>query len=198
MQITFFALTVTVALFSAVIFSGAPEARDQNQDDHGQVPAGLVREVREATERFKDVEQALSAGYAPILGCVSGPQEGAMGLHLINFELLKEPAIDAAQPEALMYEMQNGRLRLLGVEYIVDVAAWHGASNVAPPVLAGQLFHHTDAPNRYGLAAFYELHVWAWKNNPHGTFVDWNPKVSCDGFTQESTSTLLNGHAVGH
>jgi len=25
--------------------------------------------------------------------------------------------------------------------------------------------------------------VWAWKPNPNGMFVDWNPKVSCEGFT---------------
>ena len=27
---------------------------------------------------------------------------------------------------------------------------------------------------------FYELHVWAWKQNPTGAFADNNPKVSCD------------------
>jgi hypothetical protein len=24
------------------------------------------------------------------------------------------------------------------------------------------------------------LHVWAWQDNPNGTFVDWNTKVNCD------------------
>ncbi|TIO10603.1 MAG: hypothetical protein E5X89_09450 [Mesorhizobium sp.] len=37
-----------------------------------------------------------------------------------------------------------------------------------------------SAPNRYGLGAFYETHVWAWKGNPTGTFADMNPNVSCD------------------
>ena len=32
--------------------------------------------------------------------------------------------------------------------------------------------------------AFYALHVWAWKHNPHGMFVDWNPKVSCEDFSE--------------
>ena len=31
------------------------------------------------------------------------------------------------------------------------------------------------------LPALYELHVWAWRENPNGTYVDWNPRVSCDG-----------------
>jgi hypothetical protein len=35
---------------------------------------------------------------------------------------------------------------------------------------------------RFGLPAFYTLHVWAWKDNPSGAFVNWHPKVSCDAF----------------
>ncbi|HEX2339612.1 MAG TPA: hypothetical protein VHI98_03955 [Vicinamibacterales bacterium] len=37
-------------------------------------------------------------------------------------------------------------------------------------------------PTRYGPDSFYELHVWAWKNNPRGTFAEWNPNVSCAEF----------------
>ena len=47
-------------------------------------------------------------------------------------------------------------------------------------------FHYVPAPNRSGLAAYYELHVWAWKRNPHGTFADWNPRVSCDGYVPQA------------
>jgi len=188
-RITLFALTATAALICAAIFASAWEACDQNYDDDMQSPTGLVREVRAATERFKDVAQAMAAGYAPSHGCVSGPQEGAMGLHLVDNELVGDGTLDAAHPEALLYEMRNGQLRLLGVEFIVPAATWHAHSEL-PPVLAGQLFHLTDAPNRYGNPAFYELHVWAWKDNPHGTFVDWNPEVSCEEFTQESMASL--------
>ncbi len=185
MRITLSALTAAAALVCAVVLPGVWGAADQSHDDHLQSTPGLVRQVREATERFKDPAQAIAAGYAPLLGCVSGPQEGAMGLHLVNNELVGDGSLDAARPEALLYEERNGQLRLLGVEYIVLAAAWHEHSE-PPPVLAGQLFHHTNTPNRYGLPAFYELHVWAWKDNPNGTFVDWNPKVSCEGFTPEA------------
>jgi hypothetical protein len=37
-------------------------------------------------------------------------------------------------------------------------------------------------PNRFGLPAFYTVHVWAWKENPNGTFVNWNQNVSCDAY----------------
>ena len=46
----------------------------------------------------------------------------------------------------------------------------------------GQLLHLFESPNRFGLPAFYTLHVWAWKHNPNGTFVNWHPNVSCDAF----------------
>jgi hypothetical protein len=60
---------------------------------------------------------------------------------------------------------------VIAVEYIT--------SN-RPASLEGQLFNFDGAPNRYGLGAFYELHVWAWKANPHGAFADMNPALSCD------------------
>ena len=52
----------------------------------------------------------------------------------------------------------------------------------SPPQLMGQLFHLFESPNRFGLPAFYTLHVWAWKENPTGTFVNWHQGISCDGF----------------
>ena len=71
-----------------------------------------------------------------------------------------------------MYEpMPDGKLELVAVEYI---------TSKGPASLEGHLFSFTGAPNRYGLGPFYELHVWAWKPNPTGTFADMNPDVSCD------------------
>ena len=102
-----------------------------------------------------------------------------MGIHYVNESLVGDGVLDAARPEALMYEPKNGRLHFVGVEYIVLAEAWN-AKNQTPPTLMGQVFHYTGSPNRYGIPAFYALHVWAWKQNPHGTFADWNPKVSCD------------------
>ena len=70
-----------------------------------------------------------------------------------------------------MYEpAADGKMQLVAVEYI----AFKG-----PLDMEGQLFNLTPAPNRYGLDNFYELHVWAWKQNPAGEFADNNPTVSC-------------------
>jgi hypothetical protein len=75
-----------------------------------------------------------------------------------------------------MYEVSRRHARLLGVEYIVDAATWLEKHD-GPPVLEGQLFQFVSSPNRYGLPAFFELHVWAWRDNPSGTFADWNAGV---------------------
>ena len=144
--------------------------------------ATLVEQVRQATAGFQDVAAAQAAHYAPFLGCVSGPDVGAMGVHYVNGDLVGDGVLDAQQPEALLYESSGGRLKLLGVEYIVIAETWD-ANNPAPPTLGGQVFHLTGSPNRFGLPPFYSLHVWAWKANANGTFADWNPKVSCDDFT---------------
>jgi len=48
-------------------------------------------------------------------------------------------------------------------------------------VLDDEDFQFVDAPNRFNLPPFFELHVWAWRDNPQGAFVDWNNRVSCEG-----------------
>lgn len=136
----------------------------------------LVQKVRKATARFRDVNVALSEGYSPG-PCVSGPNRGAMGVHLIKADLLTKE-VDAETPEALIYEPSpDGRMRLVGVEIITLAADW--VNEV--PVLDGHLLNYVGAPNRYGIPAFYEIHVWAWRDNPDGTFADWNPHVTCRG-----------------
>jgi hypothetical protein len=143
-------------------------------------PAKLVQIVRNATQHFTDVNAATAANYTPLFGCVSGPDQGAMGVHYINLALYGDGEIDSSKPEALIYEPSNGALRLVGVEFIVDAATWLKNHNV-PPMLEGQAFQFVNSPNRYGLPAFFELHVWAWRDNPNGAFVDWNTRVSCEG-----------------
>lgn len=145
--------------------------------------AKLADDVRRATAAYQDAALAEKAGYGAFLGCVSGPQEGAMGVHYVNGDYVNDDVLDPQKPEALMYELKDGKLRLLGVEYIIFAEKWHAKSPKAAPTLGGQVMHYTGSPNRYGIPAFYALHVWAWRINPSGVFADWNSKVSCDDFT---------------
>jgi hypothetical protein len=146
--------------------------------DHAS-PARLVQLVRDATRQYVDVNAATAAGYQPFLGCVSGQDHGAMGQHYVNGVYAGDGEIDVSRPEALIYESSPAGLQLLGVEFLVFADAWL-KNHTGPPVLEGQTFLFVDSPNRYNLPAHFELHVWAWRDNPNGAFVDWNNKVSCE------------------
>lgn len=155
---------------------------DQLLAKHHSQAAGLIKAVREATERFKDVKVAEAEGYSLMFGCVSGPDYGAMGLHYVNLPLVLDGVLDPAKPEIIIYEpLPNGRLRMTGADFLVFTADWH-QNNAATPELGGQLLHLFESPNRFGLPNFYTLHVWAWKENPTGAFVNWHANVSCDAF----------------
>ena len=142
----------------------------------------LIQIVRDSTERFKDVAVAVKEGYTLQFGCVSGSDSGAMGLHYVNGDLVNSGVLDATHPQIVIYEaMPNGKLKLIGADYLLIADAWN-AKHTGPPELMGQLFHLFETPNRFGLPAFYTLHVWAWKDNPNGAFVNWHPNVSCQSF----------------
>ena len=185
------------AVIVVVILLGAASSRMLAQESHQHMVmsqqndhsseqrnqgSSLIKVVREATERFQDSTAAERAGYFLQFGCVSGPDSGAMGLHYVNLPLVLDGVLDPAKPEIIIYEpTANGRLKITGADYLVFADAWD-ATHDAAPQLMGQLFHLFEAPNRFGLPAFYTLHVWAWKDNPAGTFVNWHTKVSCDSF----------------
>lgn len=154
-------------------------AQSEKQASHGIVKGPLPEAVRQATEGYRDVNNAIAAGYVQNGGCVSGPQEGVMGVHFVKFSLF-DGTVDVESPEVLVYEPRNGQLHLVAAEYVVPAAAWNPANDPSGvPNVMGHLYHFVSGPNRYGPDAFYELHVWAWKDNPHGSFADWNPKATC-------------------
>jgi len=204
MNVGRFARQLGFSLAGVLVFTGFSPSRALAQDhdahmmtsQHQQQTAeqrkqanALVKTVREATERFlnvRTVSEAETEGYGLLFGCVSGGDFGAMGLHFVNFPLVADGKVDAATPEIVLYEpTSNGRLRITGADYLVFAADWD-KTHMSAPELNGQLFHFFEAPNRFGLPPFYTLHVWAWKDNPNGTFTNWNPKVSCDGFNPQN------------
>jgi hypothetical protein len=158
-----------------------PQRQDLTPDQKARIGA-LINVVRESTERFQDSGVAEAEGYALLFGCVSGSDAGAMGLHFVNLSLVADGELDATRPEIVLYEpLPSGQLRITGADYLVLADAWN-AKHAEPPQLMGQLFHLFESPNRFGLPPFYTLHVWAWKENPNGAFVNWNPNVSCGAF----------------
>jgi hypothetical protein len=135
--------------------------------------------LRRVTASFHDFQSAAAAGWsAQITGCMTSP-DGGMGFHYGNVALI-DGSVRVEEPELLLYEPeQNGRLRLVAVEYIIPYTA-HSRS-AAPPVLFGQEFKQNDTFQLWG------LHAWVWKENPSGMFANWNPKVTCAHTTSVST-----------
>ncbi len=185
MSVRGFATRVTfsiVGAFAIASLSGMP-AHAADDHDHGSAPATLVKLVREITEPYKDVAAAKAAGFELAFGCVSGPDTGAMGLHYVNMPLVLDGEIDAKRPEIILYEPSgDGQVRLVGADYLVFADAWD-KTHPSAPELMGQKFQQFEAPNRFGLPRFYTLHVWAWKDNPTGTFVNWHSNISCDTYS---------------
>jgi hypothetical protein len=142
--------------------------------------------LRAEIDPFHSIAVAEQRGYwllrdAAGVACIDMPGMGGMGVHWANSTLVSDPAIVAGHPEAVVYApMPDGTLQLAAVEYVVIKSAWD-AEHHHPPVLFGHRFDVTSASNRFGLPAFYSLHVWAWAQNPAGTFQMWNPRVVCTG-----------------
>ena len=171
-------LSLTAPL--AALAAGVAEPANLH-DGHVPVNAVLLEKVRAATERYKEVFNATGDGFVVGTPCVSGPDFGAMGVHYVRMDRVKSGVLAANQPQALIYEpLAGGGQRLVGVEYIILAEPWDNAHPNSPPALDGNLFNLVATPNRFGLPAFYELHVWAWEHNPNGNFADWNTRVVCD------------------
>jgi len=146
-------------------------SRAANLSPDPEVSAWLAS-LREATSPFQRLEVAGAAGWdTPITACVEAPGTGGMGYHYANVGLIDGVAEELA-PEILLYEPdRNGRMRLVGVEYIVPFS--FVPDDATPPSLHGVEFHQNYT---FGLWA---LHAWVWKHNGDGLFADWNPTVTC-------------------
>jgi hypothetical protein len=156
----------------------------------GHAMAGLqdeLAQVRRVTARFHRVEAAIEAGYELgwvngsgvriLTGCVSHPTAGAMGYHYFNAELMADNAVDALEPEALVYApAADGGLKLVAVEWVVRGPDSNPPGVSEPPSVLGMEMHILVPPPG---PAFYLMHAWVWAHNPAGMFADWNPEVSC-------------------
>ena len=172
--------------FAALAGGPADNPSDYQAHDHytNLRDAPLVGKVHSLNKRYIDVNVALHKEQGWVVGtpCVSGPDTGAMGFHLVNLGRLADGVLDPEYPEALIYEpLPDGSFRFVGVEFIQDAADWATRHPNGPaPSVDGNLMNYVSEPNRYGLHAFYELHVWAFEDNPKGVFADWNTHVTCE------------------
>jgi hypothetical protein len=187
-------LAAGVASVSGVVAQTAP------------VPDPPLERVREATERFRDVAIALAEGYVrdPMNICETAEvmgrraDEGVMGIHFVRPDLLGLTApregrvngtgthTDFLTPAVLIYEPQSdGTLELVAVENLVFIEAWEAAGHRDPPSYLGVRYDRmvddpsTPADEAHDFEPHYDLHVWLYRENPRGTFAQFNPAATC-------------------
>lgn len=171
-----------------------------------------LAEVRQATQRFADVETALAAGYVRDPGnlCETADMmglpvaDGAMGIHFFRPDLLgisapPNPRVDGTgthtdfrNPGVLIYEPQaDGSLALVAVENLVFKAAWEAAGNTEPPTYYGLSYDlmaddpATELDEGHMFEPHYDRHVWVHRANAKGVFAQFNPQVTCAHHAQD-------------
>ena len=131
-----------------------------------------IERLRTATRPYQALDAAGAAGYAKVVrDCLVHEHHGAMGYHHVNRGFV-DAVLDVSRPEILLYERSpTGEHRLNGVEFILPYT--YHARESAAPVLMGQALRREDN------LKFWDLHVWAWNENPDGVFADFHPRVTC-------------------
>lgn len=134
--------------------------------------------LRAKFEKYQDPYKAMHDGYFSTVGCIDMP-DGAMGIHFVNMALVG-PEPDPMSPSVLLYIPEDGRLRLVAVEWFVPLATgvktrpqvygqpFDGPMEGHSPILPKELTH-------------YDLHLWLFEDNPSGLFYHANPNLKCAG-----------------
>jgi hypothetical protein len=175
------------ALAALTVLGIAPSATAATPMPRDWVPASQLAPYRAIADRLQNVSTDPGSGYGLVtdingISCIADPAgTGAMGYHYANGGLIFDNGVlDAATPEAVVYApTQGGNTQVVALEYIVPKADWDADHTSAPELFAGHPFMVTDAPNRFGLPAFYSQHVWIGRGNPLGNLAMWNPAIHC-------------------
>jgi hypothetical protein len=150
--------TAVAGIAIAAGYAGSAQAHTDGLDD-----------VRAATAAYHSTSQAETDGYGdPGLPCFDSPSTNqGMGFHLVNGDLLDDGGqLSPTRPEALVYEMHHGTLKLVAVEYIVKMSD----AATAPHFLGQQM-----VPNES--LGLWTLHAWIWRKNPQSLFATYNANV---------------------
>ena len=176
------AILVSACTLAAVAAApGAALARTPHPPHDTPRLTGPQRAVLlEATRRFRDVKQAITAGYLPTKDCVPG-----MGLHYVKPALAGDPTVDPTLPEVLVYApAAGGAVRLAALEFFRADADQNLKTDDDRPTLFGHPFNgpmpgHPMPPGLPPMPIHYDLHVWLYQSNPSGELSTTNPEADC-------------------
>lgn len=176
------AFVLAAALAGGIALATPGDAADAHPDKGTpRLTAGERRTVTRATRQFRDVDNAVAAGYMRVSDCTELPGVDGMGIHYLHPALAGDTVVDLAQPELLVYqEGRDGELHLGAVEYFVADADQDLSTDDDRPSLAGR--YAFDGPmegHEPGMPVHYDLHVWLYEHNPAGQLAAWNSRVHC-------------------
>ena len=158
---------------AATMLAAAPSGADVSGEK------AALQDIRKLSGRYHAAAKADMDGFIATDACVAVPGLGGMGYHYINPSRL-DTTLEADKPEVLLYaDGPNGTRRLTGVEYVVVDDDQNLATSDDRPSLGGQPLNGPMPGHEPGMPIHYDLHVWAWAENPNGAFADWNPAITC-------------------
>lgn len=121
-----------------------------------------LQQVRAATARYRNIENAIKDGYSNIMVDVEN-----MGHHYMKTAIV-DAAFDIRQPEILVYNRnEGGSQELVAVEYAVPL------TYTMPEGFTGSADVWKDDSG----FPFWLVHAWVWHYNPDGVFNWTNPDV---------------------
>ncbi|MFF4583411.1 hypothetical protein [Streptomyces sp. NPDC001389] len=179
------ALSACAVAGASVVLAALPPAHavDGPAPDPHDVKA--MRDMATAmavTAKYVDEREAIKDGYVPHgQECMTNPfGAGSMGYHYV-----KEAnwgSTDPSRPTALLYSTEkdrNGRRRLQTVEWMVRDRDQDLTTKDDRPSMFGLPFDGPMPGHWAGMPKHYDLHMWAYKDNPAGRFHNWNTALKC-------------------
>ena len=170
-----------------------PEELQMTRQELGEL-VGQLDTVRQATEKYQDVEVALDDGYR-----ISLQQVPNMGAHFINYEWMGDGVFNPAEPEFLLYiQDETEEWELVGTGFLLPINLPQPGED-HPEAFVGPLdnwhVHYSlcvggrgnidsatpeECQERGGLwqASYgWMIHAYVWVDNPLGVFGMWNSNI---------------------
>jgi len=153
--------------------------------------ARLIADLRSATQRYQDLQQAKADGYVQTSGNV--PLEG------YNFHKAAITQFDYSHPHTLLYAQREGRWQLVGLKYTASgtrpsespfqgiewerslaICRYADWQEYRSPTREGcpQVHPETQAAFTAWQPDTWAIHLWIWYPNPYGLFASMNPLLA--------------------
>ena len=172
-------LGLTIALIGMIQGIGSACADDALEAN--------IDAMRKALSKYEDPYVAVRDLYLSTVGCVHYDglkmeghmhyPKGGMGIHFVNLTI--QGPLDPMKPNVLLYEPVDGKLKLVGAEWLVPLAVAKERPTLLGQPFAGPMEGHEPLiPQGFH---HYDLHAWLFKDNPLGMFSPTNPNVTCEG-----------------